>query len=82
MFHVPAVLDSMSKIPSGIFAGNIMDFGNYDECLNVNVDKHWGSFIGQHCMAILPLPVDSLGISNADIQGSVSFIVFHETLID
>lgn len=30
------VLDSSSKLPSGILSGNLVDFGNFDQCLAIS----------------------------------------------
>jgi hypothetical protein len=46
-----AVFDSSTKIPEGVLMGTTAHLGNFDECLEVNVDEDWGSFKGQHCMA-------------------------------
>lgn len=43
--------DATAKIPSGIFNGNLNQYGDYDQCLNVlaNGDK----FQGKYCIAYL-----------------------------
>ncbi|PNF44034.1 hypothetical protein B7P43_G16237 [Cryptotermes secundus] len=45
------MFDSSTKIPEGVLSGSLLHPGNFDECLDVNVDEEWGSFKGQHCMA-------------------------------
>lgn len=45
------MFDSSTKIPEGVLSGSLLHPGNFDECLEVNVDEEWGSFKGQHCMA-------------------------------
>ncbi|KAJ4443417.1 hypothetical protein ANN_05085 [Periplaneta americana] len=35
--------------------GNVFEFGNFDECLDVDVHEDWGSFIGQHCVTMFKL---------------------------
>lgn len=50
------MLDSSSKIPSGILTGNVRDLGNFDECLAVEHTFLKGHFIGKHCMAKINLP--------------------------
>jgi hypothetical protein len=54
------VFDSSTKIPEGVLMGNIAYLGNFDECLEVNVNEDWGSFKGQHCMATVT--IDMAGI--------------------
>lgn len=44
------MLDSSSKIPSGIFIGNMKDLGLYDECLSIEVTRHEQLIRGRHCM--------------------------------
>ncbi|XP_069691598.1 nose resistant to fluoxetine protein 6-like [Periplaneta americana] len=46
------MLDSTSKLQSGLLQGNIVELGNFDECLEVDVHEEWGSFVGQHCSTI------------------------------
>ncbi|XP_039289184.1 O-acyltransferase like protein [Nilaparvata lugens] len=38
--------DASSKVQSGILEGNIVDLGQYDECLKIKTDR----FKGQHCL--------------------------------
>ncbi|PSN32307.1 hypothetical protein C0J52_15707 [Blattella germanica] len=40
----------------------MIDLGNYDECLSVDVKEEWGSFVGQHCIAEITVPVDTESI--------------------
>ncbi|XP_069691619.1 nose resistant to fluoxetine protein 6-like [Periplaneta americana] len=49
------MLDATSKVPSGLMQGNVFEFGNFDECLDVDVHEDWGSFIGQHCVTMFKL---------------------------
>ncbi|KAH8238144.1 hypothetical protein KR032_000126 [Drosophila birchii] len=47
------MIDSWGSVPSGILTGNLIDLGNYDECLRI--DQH--SVKGKYCLArfaILP----------------------------
>jgi hypothetical protein len=53
------VFDSSTKIPEGVLSGSLLHPGNFDECLEVNVDEEWGSFKGQHCMASVGINVSS-----------------------
>ncbi|KAH0551860.1 hypothetical protein KQX54_002256 [Cotesia glomerata] len=47
------MFDASSKIPSGIFQGNIKDLGMYDQCLKVNVTVGNETIRGKHCMYTL-----------------------------
>lgn len=51
------MFDSWAKIPSGIMKGNIWQFGNYKQCLNVNMKlpRPLGTLEGQYCFANLML---------------------------
>ncbi|XP_033226510.1 nose resistant to fluoxetine protein 6-like [Belonocnema kinseyi] len=44
------VLDASTKIPSGIFTGNIVDLGMFDECLSVSEIVEETVIRGRHCM--------------------------------
>ncbi|PSN40341.1 hypothetical protein C0J52_17059 [Blattella germanica] len=52
------LLDSSAKFPSSILMGNLLNFGNYDECLSVTVHEEWGAFVGQHCVVSIPNIID------------------------
>lgn len=49
------MLDSSTKLQAGLLAGNMADFGHYDECLSVDS----GDFYGQHCLIYIPLAIAS-----------------------
>jgi hypothetical protein len=53
------VFDSSTKIPEGVLSGSLTHPGNFDECLEVNVNEEWGSFKGQHCMASVNLDLSA-----------------------
>ncbi|XP_015123280.1 nose resistant to fluoxetine protein 6 [Diachasma alloeum] len=53
------MLDSSSKIPSGILIGNSKDLGVYDECVSVNVQKEIGLIRGRHCMYSISFTVSN-----------------------
>jgi hypothetical protein len=55
------VFDSSTKIPEGVLRGSISHLGNFDECLDVDVNQDWGSFKGQHC----------LGTVNVNVSGYI-----------
>ncbi|XP_028982413.1 nose resistant to fluoxetine protein 6-like, partial [Diachasma alloeum] len=44
------MIDSSSKIPTGILEGNLKDLGVYDECVTIEVEKENESIRGRHCM--------------------------------
>ncbi|XP_033218446.1 O-acyltransferase like protein-like isoform X2 [Belonocnema kinseyi] len=44
------MIDSSSKIPSGILTGNIIDLGMFDECMSVQAKKEKIKIRGRHCM--------------------------------
>lgn len=41
--------DSTAKIPSGIFNGNVNQYGDFDQCLNIKTSK----LRGKYCIAYL-----------------------------
>ncbi|XP_043470010.1 nose resistant to fluoxetine protein 6-like isoform X2 [Leptopilina heterotoma] len=43
------MLDSSTKVPSGILAANIIDFGWFDQCMSVQVIKDGSNILGNHC---------------------------------
>lgn len=70
------MLDSSSKIPVSILEGNVIEYGNYDECLNIKVKEDWGSFIGQHCLNIFILTseiIQSIFHTNVSQEIPLSF---------
>lgn len=44
------MLDASSKIPTGILAGNIIDLGSFDECLDIEDRFNRPTIKSQHCM--------------------------------
>ncbi|CAH0392931.1 unnamed protein product [Bemisia tabaci] len=46
------MLDASSKIPSGLLFGNVVDLGNYDECLAIRSDgfTDHGHSLGKYCL--------------------------------
>ncbi|KXJ74406.1 hypothetical protein RP20_CCG013730 [Aedes albopictus] len=55
--------DSWGKVPTGVFFGNIYEFGNFDQCRRVQYSHYYGKIGGQHCTMMvnvqglqLPLP--------------------------
>ena len=71
-----SVLDSIAKIPSGFFNGNLLWTGSYDECVNETAVIYLGQngtnatypFKGKYCRVGIPLaPPQSIAV---DIQVS------------
>lgn len=48
-FLSPVVFDATPKIPYGILTGNLLEAGNYDECLRANVIDVQGEILGKFC---------------------------------
>lgn len=45
--------DSWGRLPSGIFSGNLYDFGNYDQCIHLtHFSEAHGVIHGQHCTIV------------------------------
>lgn len=45
------VVDAWSKLNSGLFSGNLANFGHFEQCIKMNHDLgDNGIFQGQHCM--------------------------------
>lgn len=49
--------DASAKIPSGILSGNVNQFGDFDQCVNVN-DQKWG-IKGQYCLTHVEMTLPS-----------------------
>lgn len=47
------VYDSTAKVPEGVLAGNVYQFGSYDGCIGIDVqlDDGTGGFRGKYCLA-------------------------------
>jgi hypothetical protein len=48
-----AVFDSWTKFQSGVSHGNVVDFGNFEQCLDFkhdSTDSKIGQIQGQHCV--------------------------------
>ena len=50
------MLDSSTKIPSGLLQGNIVDIGQYDECVSAHGKSLNVEISGRHCMYSIRLP--------------------------
>lgn len=52
--------DAWGKTPSGMFSGNLYDFGNFDQCIEVkHYSENVGEISGQHCTLMIPFDRDS-----------------------
>lgn len=47
------VYDASAKLPSGILNGNINQFGDFDQCLDVTSNQK--DFQGQYCLAYIQI---------------------------
>lgn len=48
--------DSWGSLPSGIFSGNVFDFGNFDQCIKFEYQTvEAGRILGQHCTLRIPI---------------------------
>lgn len=73
--------DATAKITSGVLNGNINQFGDFDECLNVEAPD--GDFQGKYCLAYLqPTVSKSLKYTNYLRKLMSSFEAFRTTLDD
>lgn len=57
------MIDSSSKIPTGLLEGNLKDLGVYDECVAVQVQKEDELIRGRHCMYSFLVKVSTKNIS-------------------
>lgn len=46
-----AVFDASSKFPTGLLSGSTFDFGNFDECIEIQVPLTEEKIQGRYCMA-------------------------------
>lgn len=54
--YILSVLDASGQIPRGIFTGNLMDLGNYHQCLALHhALEDIGSIDGKFCLINIPL---------------------------
>lgn len=47
-----SVIDSSAKMPSGILRGNLNQYGDFDECINVHDNS---GISGKYCLAAIQL---------------------------
>lgn len=50
--------DSWGNVPSGVFSGNVYDFGNFDQCIRLKHHSEVGEISGQHCSLMIPFQRD------------------------
>lgn len=59
------MIDASTKIPSGFLSGNIVDLGNFDECISIeekiSVDEKNETMLGQYCQVAIPLKLFGIG---------------------
>lgn len=55
IFFLYKVYDASAKLPSGLLNGNINQFGDFDECLNVHNPQD--GLIGRYCLAYIQISV-------------------------
>lgn len=67
------VLDSWGKSQSGLFSGNLINFGHYEQCLATRHqfdDPTEGVYVGQHCMIFFKDTEDFKNVS-AEVKNMV-----------
>lgn len=60
--------DSWGGVPSGVYSANAFDFGNYDQCVNIDENTSLGRIVGQHCL--LSIPFERYGEPRAEKMGT------------
>jgi hypothetical protein len=77
------VLDAWGKSQSGLFSGNTINFGHYEQCLEIKIkfdDPADGNFYGQHCMVFFendPEAVDVVRNQTSSIADLILPQVIH-----
>lgn len=70
VFQLSSVLDSWTKIPSGILTGNTVDFGNYDQCVEIRQNPKPSSLEeiqGKHCVVYYGAAANNTSDSNDSV---------------
>jgi hypothetical protein len=80
------VFDAWGKSQSGLFSGNLINFGHYEQCLEIEHkfnDTSVGTFNGQHCMVFFKDSPETLSDSwnSTDIQDLILPQVMHIELM-
>lgn len=47
------VFDAYGKLQSGIMAGNFLNLGHFDQCINIQQALNGGVMRGQHCIVLM-----------------------------
>jgi len=71
-----SVIDSSAKMPSGILKGNLNQYGDFDECINVIVNN---GMSGQYCLVAIQLknPIFSNYISaHHQVKNNLTDVTF------
>lgn len=66
------MIDASAKIPNGIYEGNLVDYGNFEECLSVKDDER--SIRGQHCMLKLQIPQKIFNLLTNDSKFKINLL--------
>ena len=56
--------DSSAKLPSGLLNGNVNQYGDIDQCLNVRSPHQDGVVNGQYCLTTMALRLSDHSRSN------------------
>lgn len=59
------MLDSYGRIPKGLAQENNVDFGMFDQCINIVEHLNTTSITGKYCYGGLTIPADKL---NSNVQ--------------
>lgn len=63
-FHVsPLVLESMGRIPLGLYQGNTNDLGEYDDCLAIAHELNGDVLHTKYCYAGLVIPLQNISFT-------------------
>lgn len=49
------MLDASTKIPQGLVNAETFQLGNYDECLEINLERKVDNIYGKYCLAHLQI---------------------------
>lgn len=49
LVYVFPVFDSSTKLQTGIFNGNLMEFGAFKQCINIYYNSKYGPIRGKQC---------------------------------
>jgi hypothetical protein len=84
-----AVFDSSAKIPSGLLSGNINQYGDFDQCLDLKTeldppkypDLQNHRIVGKYCLATLDLDVRKSSSRSAILVEVDDLIHAHRPII-